>query len=61
MNYASSEDWTAHKGSYEGIEVLTDRPAGEADKNGEYPEGTINYLVQKRLTEMAELAKDWKE
>jgi lon-related putative ATP-dependent protease len=44
----------------EGIEVLTDRPAGEADKNGEYPEGTINYLVQKRLTEMAELVKEWK-
>jgi len=39
----------------EGIEVLTGVPAGEANDAGEYPEDSINYLVQKRLDEMAEL------
>ena len=37
----------------EGIEVLTGVPAGEVDEEGNYPEGTINYLVQKKLDEMA--------
>ena len=45
----------------EGIEVLTGIPAGEIDENGEYPEGTINNMVKKKLGEMATLAKDWKE
>ena len=39
----------------EGIEVLTGVPAGEVNENGEYPEDSINYLVQKRLDNMAEL------
>jgi lon-related putative ATP-dependent protease len=38
-----------------GIEVLTGVPAGEPDANHIYPEGTINYLVQSKLDEMAEL------
>jgi predicted ATP-dependent protease len=37
----------------EGIEILTDVPAGEKRKNGAYPKGTVNYLVDKRLREMA--------
>jgi lon-related putative ATP-dependent protease len=39
----------------EGIEVLTGVKAGQIDTEGKYPEGTINYLVQKKLDEMAEL------
>jgi predicted ATP-dependent protease len=33
----------------EGIELLTDVPAGKPDKNGEYPIGTINRRVKNRL------------
>ncbi len=39
----------------QGIEVLTGVPAGEPDEEGVYPEGTINYLVQKQLDDMADL------
>jgi len=42
----------------QGIELLTGVPAGEADEQGTYPEGTINYLVQQRLLEMAEEKKE---
>jgi predicted ATP-dependent protease len=38
----------------EGIEILTGTPAGKRQKDGTYPEGTVNYLVDKRLKEMAE-------
>lgn len=38
----------------EGLEILTDLKAGELDEQGLYPEGTINYLVTKRLTEITE-------
>ncbi len=38
----------------EGLEILTGLKAGELDENGLYPEGTINYLVTKRLTEISE-------
>jgi lon-related putative ATP-dependent protease len=37
----------------QGIELLTGVPAGEADEGGNYPEGTVNYLVQQKLLEMA--------
>ena len=40
----------------EGIEVLTGTAAGEADADGQYPEGTIHCLVERRLEEMAERA-----
>ncbi len=33
----------------EGIEILTGVPAGKKDKNGNFPLGTINYLVNERL------------
>ncbi|MCJ7731145.1 AAA family ATPase [Candidatus Bathyarchaeota archaeon] len=39
----------------QGIEVLTGVPAGEQTKSGDYPKGTINYLAQKKLDEMAKL------
>jgi hypothetical protein len=33
----------------EGIEILTGRPAGKPDKNGNYPDGTVYGAVQKKL------------
>jgi len=45
----------------EGIEVLTGVPAGVKDNVGKYPEGTINFLVQNRLIEMAETIKSYSE
>ena len=41
----------------EGIEILTGTPAGERQKDGSYPEGTVNHLVDKHLKEMAERLK----
>ncbi len=38
----------------EGIELLTDVPAGEQADDGSYPEGTIHHTVQNRLLELAE-------
>jgi len=38
----------------EGIEVLTGLPAGEADAEGRYPDGTVNALVSRRLGELAD-------
>ena len=38
----------------EGIEVLTGVPAGRRREDGTYEEGTVNYLVNRRLDEMAE-------
>lgn len=38
----------------EGIALLSDLPAGEADEDGDYPEGTVNYLVAQRLRNLAE-------
>jgi lon-related putative ATP-dependent protease len=37
----------------EGLELLTGMPAGEIGEDGQYPEGTINYLVMKRLEEIS--------
>ncbi|MCX6345101.1 MAG: ATP-binding protein [Armatimonadetes bacterium] len=41
----------------QGIAILTNMPAGEKKPDGAYPEGTVNYAVNKRLQEMAETAK----
>ncbi len=41
----------------QGIEILTGVPAGERGADGSYPEGTINYLVDKRLREFGESMK----
>ena len=43
----------------EGIEILTGVPAGERQEDGTYPEGTVNYLVDKKLKEMAEQLKSF--
>ena len=37
----------------EGLEILTDVPAGRKDKNGEFPAGTINYLAYEKLKSYA--------
>ena len=37
----------------EGIEILTGMPAGTVDDKGNYPEGTINYLVSQKLERYA--------
>ncbi len=38
----------------QGIEILTGVPAGERDASGQYPIGTVNYLVERRLAQFAE-------
>ena len=38
----------------QGIGMLTGMPAGEADEEGNYPEGTINGAVQAQLVRLAE-------
>ena len=45
----------------EAIELLTDLPAGERDDEGEFPEGGMNYLVEKRLIELAQKHRDFAE
>jgi predicted ATP-dependent protease len=40
----------------EGIEVLTGIPAGASDEKGEFPEGTVYHLVQKKLRTYTEQA-----
>ncbi|MCX7785162.1 MAG: AAA family ATPase [candidate division WOR-3 bacterium] len=42
----------------EGIELLTGVKAGTKDENGNYPQGTINYLVNERLKQLAQY---WQE
>jgi lon-related putative ATP-dependent protease len=43
----------------EGIEVLTGTKAGQRREDGTYEEGTVNYLVDKQLREMAEKLKEY--
>jgi lon-related putative ATP-dependent protease len=43
----------------QGIEVLTGEKAGVTQLDGTYEEGSINYLVNKRLNEMAERMKEF--
>lgn len=45
----------------EGLELLTGMEAGELKEDGTYPEGTINHLVMKRLTEISEAVEKKKE
>jgi len=44
----------------EGIELLTGMPAGQLQPDGTYPEGTLNFLVSKRLQELSEALKEKK-
>jgi lon-related putative ATP-dependent protease len=41
----------------QGIEILTGVPAGERNEKGGWPEGTVNFLVDQRLREMAETVR----
>ncbi len=45
----------------EGIEILTDKKAGEKQSDGTYPKGTINFLVNEKLRELAEGLKKFGE
>ena len=41
----------------EGIEILTDMKAGIPDKDGKYPDNTINGLITRKLEEMNRIKK----
>ena len=43
----------------EGIEVLTEVPAGEPQEDGAYPEGTVHHRVELRLRDMAKRAQEF--
>ena len=43
----------------EGIEILTSVSAGKRRKDGTYPASTVNYLIDRRLKEMAERLKNF--
>jgi lon-related putative ATP-dependent protease len=43
----------------EGIAILTGREAGTPDRDGKYPEGSVNSLVEQRLAELAERARSF--
>ena len=42
----------------EGIEILTDVPAGKKDANGKFPAGTINYLVYEKLKKYSQATRE---
>lgn len=42
----------------EGIEILTGVPAGKKNKDGNYPAGTVNYLVNEKLKKYSEAGKE---
>ena len=41
----------------EGIEILTGVPAGKKDKEGNFPAGTVNYLVYEKLKKYAKVCE----
>src|SRR5690625_8018005 len=41
----------------EALGLLTGMPVGEADENGDYPEGSLNRCVADRLAEFARAAR----
>jgi ATP-dependent Lon protease len=43
----------------QGVEILTGVPAGEKSKDGAYPTGTVNYLVDQRLQDLAKRMKEF--
>jgi predicted ATP-dependent protease len=43
----------------QGIEILTGKMAGEKNAKGAYPRGSINYLVDQKLKELAEGLKEF--
>jgi predicted ATP-dependent protease len=42
----------------EALELLMDKMAGSMDKEGDYPEGSLNFEVVSRLKEIADMEKD---
>ena len=44
----------------QGMEVLTGLEAGELQEDGTYLEDTINYMVNKRLRELADKLKEYR-
>lgn len=45
----------------EGLEIMTGLKCGDLREDGTYPEGTVNYLIVKRLTEISESMEKKKE
>ncbi|HLR32342.1 MAG TPA: ATP-binding protein [Fodinibius sp.] len=43
----------------EGMELLTGKEMGEADEDGSYPEGTVNYHITENLRKLAQNRKDF--
>ena len=43
----------------QGIELMTGVPAGERNEHGEFPEGSINHLVEQRIRAFAEARRDF--
>ena len=43
----------------QGVEILTGVPAGEKSKDGAYPAGTVNSLVDQRLQDLAKRMKEF--
>ena len=43
----------------EAVELLTGVAAGERDEEGRFPEGSVNYLVETRLIELAQKHRDF--
>jgi lon-related putative ATP-dependent protease len=43
----------------QGIEILTGKSAGQKDKNGHFPMGTVHFLANKKLAEYAEKMKEY--
>jgi len=44
----------------EGMEILTGKISGQKDKNGKFPKGSINYLVEEKLKHLANKSKQKK-
>ncbi len=44
----------------EGMEILTGKVSGSRDKNGKFPKGSINYLVEEKLKQLANKSKQKK-
>jgi lon-related putative ATP-dependent protease len=45
----------------DGIEIYTGLPAGELQPDGNYPEGSFNFMITKRLEELSEAVKEKKD
>jgi lon-related putative ATP-dependent protease len=41
----------------EGLEILTGKPAGRKKRDGTYPKNSLNFLIEKQLTQWNEIAR----